>query len=60
MGNLFENFKNDILSTLSSQLDGLPPKKNREEFDKAMAVFCSKFRKKYPLRECPTDNIEVC
>ena len=45
IGNLFENFKTDILSTLSSQLDVLQAKKKQEkqdELEKALAVFCSK------------------
>lgn len=60
MGNLFENFKTDILSTLPSQLDVLQAKKKQEEVEKALAMFCSKCRKKHPLRECPANTIEVC
>ena len=56
MGNLFENFKIDILSTLSSQLDVLQAKKKLEkqdELEKAFAVFYSKCRKKHALRKFP-------
>lgn len=63
MGNLFENFKTDILRTLSSQLDVLQVKKKHEkheELEKALSMFCSKCRKKHALRECPADSIEVC
>src|SRR5690606_28334457 len=41
MGKLFENFKTDILSTLSSQLDVLQVKKtqeNQEELEKSLVV----------------------
>ena len=63
MSNLFENFKTDILSTLSSQLDVLYVKKKQEkqeELEKALVMFCSKCRKKHALRDCPTDSIEIC
>jgi hypothetical protein len=39
LGNLLENFKIDILSTISNQLDTLKLKKKQEEED-ALAIFC--------------------
>jgi hypothetical protein len=57
---MLDNFKTDILSSLTSQLDTFQSKKKKEEFDLALAIFCSKCRKNHPLRECPLDNIEVC
>jgi len=47
MGNLFENFKIDILSALSSQLDFLQVKKKQEkneELEKSLVVFSSKMK----------------
>ena len=60
IGNMLDNFKTDILSSFSSQLDTFQAKKKKEEVDLALAVFCSRCRKKHPLRECPLDNIEIC
>jgi hypothetical protein len=60
IGNMLDNFKIDILSTLISQLDTFQDKRKKEEIDLALAIFCSRCRKKHPLWECPLDNVEVC
>jgi hypothetical protein len=39
IGNMFENFKTDILSSLSSQLDVLQVKK-KESSEKYLSIFC--------------------
>ena len=39
LGNLLENFKTDILGTISAQMDTLNIKKKFE--DEAFAIFCS-------------------
>ena len=39
LGNILENFKIDILSTISNQLDTLKLKKKQEE-EVALAIFC--------------------
>jgi hypothetical protein len=59
LGNLLENFKINILSTISNQLDALKLKKKQEE-DVVFAIFCTKCRKKNPEKECPLNVIEVC
>jgi hypothetical protein len=35
-------------------------KKKEDEAYLALAILCSKCWKKYPLRECPLNNVEVC
>jgi hypothetical protein len=60
IGNLLENFKTDLLSTLGSQIDTLKDKKKQEEQNEALAVFCHRCKKKHPPRECPLDSIQVC
>ena len=61
LGNLLENFKTDILGTLSSQFDALKTKKRQEEEDiAALHIFCPKCRKRHPLKECPLNIISVC
>ena len=60
MGNLLENFKTDILGTLSSRLDNIKVKKKQEEENPVLSIFCSKCRKRHPLKECPLNTIRIC
>jgi hypothetical protein len=60
IGNLLENLKKYILSTLGSQLDTLKIKKKHEEENAAMSIFFPRCRRKHSSRECPLDNISVC
>lgn len=60
LGNLLENFKIDILNTISDQLDTMKIKQKQEVKKAAIAVFCSKCRHKHVERECPLNTIEVC
>jgi hypothetical protein len=59
IGNLLENFKMDILSTIGSQLDTLNIKKKQEEEKATMNIFFPRCRRKHSSRECPLDNISV-
>jgi hypothetical protein len=59
IGNLLENFKTDILSTIGSQLDTLKIKKKQEEENVAMCIFCPRCRRKHSSREFPLDNIFI-
>ena len=60
IGNLLEEFKTDLLSTLGTQIDTLKAKKRQEEEDQMMVVFSPKCRKKHALKDCPLENIQVC
>jgi hypothetical protein len=63
IGNLLEEFKIDLLSTLGTQIDTLKEKKRQEEKDRLMAVFCPECWMKHALRECPLkffQNVQVC
>jgi hypothetical protein len=60
LGNLLENFKTDLLGMIGSQLDTLKIRKKQEEENHVLSIFCSKCRKRHPLRECPLDNVSVC
>ena len=42
IGNLLEEFKENLLSTLGTQIDTLKAKKRQEEEDQIMVVFCPK------------------
>ena len=48
LGNLLENFKNDILSTIGSQLDTLKIKKKQEDEDLVLGIYCPRCRKRHP------------
>jgi len=60
LGNLLGNFKIDILNTISEHLDTMKIKQKQEAEKAAMAVFCSKCRRKHAERECPLNAIEIC
>ena len=60
LGNLLENFKTDILGTLSSPLDTIKVKKKQEEENLVLSIFCSKCRKRHPLRKCPLNTVSIC
>ena len=58
LGNLMENFKTNILETISAQIDSVNIKKKFE--DEALAIFCSCFKKKHPIKNLPLNAIGVC
>jgi len=60
IGNLLEEFKTDLLSTLGNQIDTLKAKKKQEDENHIMSIFCPKCRKKHALKDCPLENIQVC
>jgi hypothetical protein len=60
VGNLLENFKTDILSTLTTQLDVLQAKQKQAEAEQTLAIFFHRCRKKHGPRECPLDVVRVC
>eukprot|EP00253_Pinus_taeda_P028979 PITA_28979 len=60
IGNLFENFKTDILGTLTTQLDVLQAKQKQMEAEQNLATFCPRCRKKHSHKECPLDTVQIC
>lgn len=60
LGNLLEHFKTDVLNTINDQLDTMKIKQKQEVEKAAMALFCSKCRRKHAERECPLNTIKVC
>lgn len=60
IGNLLDNLRIGILSTLSTQMDTSQVKQKQLELDRTMAIFCSKCRKKHLERERPLNSIEEC
>ena len=55
-----ENFKEDILGTLSSQLDKIKTKMKQDEENAVLSIFCSKCRKRNPLREFLLNVVSIC
>jgi hypothetical protein len=60
VGNVLENFKMDILSTLTTQLDVLQAKQEKVEAEQTLAIFFHRCIKKHGPRECPLDIVWVC
>ena len=58
LGNLLENFKIDILETISADIDSINIKKKFE--DETLAIFCSRCKKKHPIKSFPLNAISVC
>ena len=59
IGNLLDNLKTNIMSTLTSQLDILQVKQKHNEIEKETPIFCAKCKKKHPLKECRLNTIEA-
>jgi hypothetical protein len=59
LGNLLENFKTDILSTINNQLDNLKLKKKQEE-EVSLAIFYHRCQNKHSEKEYPLNAIEIC
>jgi hypothetical protein len=49
-----------MINSFSSHIDTLQVKQKQEESDLALSIFCSKCRKKHPLREFPLNSVQVC
>lgn len=60
MGIFLDNFKTDILGSLSEQLDNLKIQNKKKTKNDALSIFCPKCRKKHALRECPLHSLEFC
>lgn len=60
VGNLFENFETNILSTLSNKIMTTKINNAQGEVDTPLAMFCPNFRRKHPLRECEMNSINLC
>ena len=60
IGNFLDNFKMDILGSLSEQLDTLKIQNKQKAENVALSIFCPKCRKKHALREYPLYSIEIC
>ena len=60
IGNLLENFKTEMMSSISSKIDVLREKQKQAVEDLTLGVFCPRCRKNHPLKEFPLDKVEVC
>ena len=60
LGNLLENFKTNLLQTISMQLDTFKEKKNQDDENAIFSIFYSRCRQKHPLRDRPLNNVLTC
>ena len=56
---MLEDFKSEMLQTLSLQMDTMHIKRKQEEVDKALAIFCPKCTKRHPRNEYLLNSIEI-
>lgn len=59
IGNFLDKFETYILGNISEHVDILIQNKKKSK-NATLSIFCPRFRKKYTLRECPLENIEIC
>ena len=59
-GNLLEDFKIDILGTLTMQLDIMQAKQKQEEAEQNLVILCPRCRKKHSHKECLLDMVQNC
>ncbi len=59
IGNLLENFKTDILGTLTTQLDVMQAKQKQMKAEQNLAIFCPRCRKKNSHNEFPLDAVQI-
>ena len=60
IGNILENFKTEMMSSISSEIDVPRAKQKQAVEDLTLGVFFPKCRKNHPLKECPLGKVEVC
>jgi len=60
IGNLLENFKIEMMISISSEIDVLREKQKQVVEDLTLDIFFPKCRKNHPLKEYPLDKVEVC
>jgi len=60
LGNLLENFKTDIIGTLTTQLDIVQAKQKQMEAEQNLAIFCPRCRRKHSHKQCPLDTVQTC
>ena len=58
--NLFEYFKIDLLSTLSTQITTVQVKKAQAEAEAALAIFCPRCKNKHSKKECGLISVNLC
>ena len=60
MGNLLEDFKTDLLSTLWTQVETIKNRKIHEEKDQVLSILYPKCGKNHQLKQCSLDSIQIC
>ena len=60
IGNMVEDFKSEMLQTLSLQLDTMNIKRKQEEAKRALVIFCPRCTRRHPRDEFPLNCIKIC
>jgi len=59
IGNMLEDFKSEMLQTLALQLDTMNIKREKEEAERSLAIFCPRCTRRHPRNGCPLNCIEI-
>lgn len=59
IGNMLEDFKSEMLQTISLQLDTMNIRRKQEEEERALAIFCPRCTRRHPMNEFPLNCIEI-
>ena len=59
IGNMLEDFKNEMLHTFSLQMDTMHINKKQMEVERALSIFFSICIKRHPINECPLNVIQI-
>eukprot|EP00253_Pinus_taeda_P033163 PITA_33163 len=60
IGNMMQDFKSEMLQTLSLNMDTMHIKRKQEEAERALAIFCPRCTRRHPRNKCPLNSIEIC
>lgn len=56
IGNFLDTFKENILKSLSEQIDTIKIQNKQNSESVSLSILCPKCQKKHALRECPLDS----
>lgn len=60
ISNLLEDFKIDILGTLTTQLNIMQAKQKQAEVEQNLVILCPRCKKKHTHKECSLDMVNTC
>jgi len=59
IGNMLEDFRSEMMQTLSLQMDTMHIKRKQEEVERALVIFYPRCTRRNPRNGCPLNSIEI-